>query len=173
MRVGSSGILSPGDQARSACELVLFVSSPGPDGRPPLPIYTYRCQACENVLEKRQSFSEDPLTTCQQCGGELRKVLHPVGIVFKGSGFYNTDYRGSNGAATKDGSDKDSSEKDPSEKAESKSKDSEASTAAADTSKTSGSGSKSEGEKPAATKAASSGSGATKATASAGSARSE
>jgi putative FmdB family regulatory protein len=133
-----------------------------------LPIYTYHCQACENVLEKRQSFSEDPLTTCLQCGGALRKVLHPVGIVFKGSGFYNTDYRASNGAVTKDGSDK-----DPSEKAESKSKDSEASTAAADTSKTSGSGSKSEGEKPAATKSASSGSGATKATASAGSARSE
>jgi putative FmdB family regulatory protein len=52
------------------------------------------------VLEKRQSFSDDPLTTCEACGGSLRKLLHPVGIVFKGSGFYNTDYRG-NGSASK------------------------------------------------------------------------
>ena len=63
-----------------------------------MPIYTYQCRACDNVTEKRQSFSDDPLTICEACGGELRKLLHPVGIVFKGSGFYNTDYRG-NGAA--------------------------------------------------------------------------
>jgi putative FmdB family regulatory protein len=65
-----------------------------------LPIYSYQCQACQNVLEKRQSFSDDPLTICEACGGTLRKLLHPVGIVFKGSGFYNTDYKG-NGSATK------------------------------------------------------------------------
>ena len=64
-----------------------------------MPIYTYQCQACDNVTEKRQSFSDHPLTTCEACGGELRKLLHPVGIVFKGSGFYNTDYRGNNGPA--------------------------------------------------------------------------
>jgi putative FmdB family regulatory protein len=66
-----------------------------------LPIYTYQCRSCENVLEKRQSFSDAPLSTCEACGGDLRKLLHPVGIVFKGSGFYNTDYRGSNGADKK------------------------------------------------------------------------
>jgi putative FmdB family regulatory protein len=75
-----------------------------------LPIYTYQCQACGTALERRQSFSDAPLTTCEACGGALRKMLHPVGIVFKGSGFYNTDYRG-NGAtktpesAKADGSD--------------------------------------------------------------------
>ena len=63
-----------------------------------MPIYTYQCQSCGSVLEKRQSFADAPLTTCEACSGELRKLLHPVGIVFKGSGFYNTDYRG-NGAA--------------------------------------------------------------------------
>ena len=64
-----------------------------------MPIYTYQCQACGQVLEKRQSFTDAPLTSCETCGGELRKLLHPVGIVFKGSGFYNTDYRGQNGTA--------------------------------------------------------------------------
>ena len=67
-----------------------------------MPIYTYECLACSGVIEKRQSFTEAPLTACQTCGGQLRKVLHPVGIVFKGSGFYNTDYRGGDGAAEKD-----------------------------------------------------------------------
>ena len=63
-----------------------------------MPIYTYQCQSCATVTEKRQSFNDDPLTTCEACGGDLRKLIHPAGIVFKGSGFYNTDYRG-NGAA--------------------------------------------------------------------------
>ncbi len=67
-----------------------------------MPIYTYQCQSCGNVLEKRQSFSDAPLTTCEACSGDLRKVLHPVGIVFKGSGFYNTDYRGNGAAKTTD-----------------------------------------------------------------------
>ncbi len=58
-----------------------------------MPIYGYRCNACGAEVEKRQSFHDDPLTTCETCGGSLRRVLHPVGIVFKGSGFYNTDNR--------------------------------------------------------------------------------
>ena len=60
-----------------------------------MPTYTYKCTACDDVTEKRQSFSDPPLTTCQQCGGALRKVIHPVGIVFKGSGWYITDSRSS------------------------------------------------------------------------------
>jgi putative FmdB family regulatory protein len=70
-----------------------------------LPIYTYRCNACGGQLEVRQSFSEPALTSCQLCGGVLRKVLHPVGVIFKGTGFYNTDYRaGGNGSkAAEDG----------------------------------------------------------------------
>jgi putative FmdB family regulatory protein len=58
-----------------------------------LPIYTYACAACGNEIERRQSFSDPALTTCETCGGSLRKVLHPVGVIFKGSGFYNTDYK--------------------------------------------------------------------------------
>jgi putative FmdB family regulatory protein len=58
-----------------------------------LPIYTYECQSCSATLEKRQSFSEDPLTIHETCGGKLRRIIHPAGIVFKGSGFYNTDYK--------------------------------------------------------------------------------
>src|SRR5207237_169576 len=63
-----------------------------------LPIYTYKCQDCGADLEKRQGFDDAPLTTCVACGGRLRRTLHSVGIIFKGSGFYNTDYRGTNGA---------------------------------------------------------------------------
>ena len=51
------------------------------------------------MIEKRQSFSDPPLTTCEQCGGTLRKVIHPVGIVFKGSGWYITDSRSSSASA--------------------------------------------------------------------------
>jgi putative FmdB family regulatory protein len=60
-----------------------------------VPTYTYTCTACNDIVEKRQSFSDPPLTTCEQCGGALRKVIHPVGIVFKGSGWYITDSRSS------------------------------------------------------------------------------
>ncbi len=60
-----------------------------------MPIYTYSCDTCNAVLEKRQSFTDEPLKICDQCGGALRKVIHPVGIVFKGSGWYVTDSRSS------------------------------------------------------------------------------
>jgi len=57
-----------------------------------LPIYEYRCDACGRTLEMFQKFSDAPLETCEVCGGQLRKVLHPVAVHFKGSGFYTTDY---------------------------------------------------------------------------------
>ena len=59
-----------------------------------MPTYEYRCTNCGEHLEVVQSFSEEPLTECPNCGGQLRKVFSPVGIVFKGSGFYKTDNRG-------------------------------------------------------------------------------
>src|SRR5215813_6386315 len=71
-----------------------------------VPTYTYTCTACNDVIEKRQSFSDPPLTTCEQCGGTLRKVIHPVGIVFKGSGWYITDSRSSSSSANGPGSSK-------------------------------------------------------------------
>ena len=59
-----------------------------------MPTYEYRCTDCEEHLEVVQSFADEPLTQCPNCGGQLRKVFSPVGIVFKGSGFYKTDSRG-------------------------------------------------------------------------------
>jgi putative FmdB family regulatory protein len=57
-----------------------------------VPIYEYRCDACGNTFEVIQKFSDAPLQTCEACGGQVRRVLHPVAIHFKGSGFYTTDY---------------------------------------------------------------------------------
>ena len=69
-----------------------------------MPTYQYACTACDDRLEVVQKFTDDPLTTCEVCGGSLRKVYSPVGIVFKGSGFYRTDSR--NGSGSRDGKDK-------------------------------------------------------------------
>lgn len=57
-----------------------------------MPIYEYRCDDCGASFEALQKMSDDPLVECEACGGPLRKVLHPVAIHFKGSGFYTTDY---------------------------------------------------------------------------------
>jgi putative FmdB family regulatory protein len=59
-----------------------------------MPTYEYACTECGDRTEVVQSISDAPLTTCTVCGGPLRKVFSPVGIVFKGSGFYRTDSRG-------------------------------------------------------------------------------
>jgi putative FmdB family regulatory protein len=56
-----------------------------------VPTYEYACTACGERLEAKQSFDDPPLEECPQCGGKLRKLFSPVGIVFKGSGFYSTD----------------------------------------------------------------------------------
>ena len=58
-----------------------------------MPMYVYACHECARQFEIRQRFQDDALTQCEVCGGELRRVLQPVGIVFKGSGFYSTDYK--------------------------------------------------------------------------------
>ena len=58
-----------------------------------MPTYQYACTSCGERLEVVQKFSDDPLTECPACGGTLRKVFSPVGVVFKGSGFYKTDSR--------------------------------------------------------------------------------
>jgi putative FmdB family regulatory protein len=64
-----------------------------------VPTYQYTCTECGEPLETVQKFSDEPLTVCPACGGRLRKVFSPVGIVFKGSGFYRTDSRKSAAAA--------------------------------------------------------------------------
>ncbi len=58
-----------------------------------MPIYEYECDACGIRFERVQRITEDPLKTCPDCGGHVHRVLQPVGIIFKGSGFYVTDHR--------------------------------------------------------------------------------
>jgi putative FmdB family regulatory protein len=65
-----------------------------------MPTYEYRCERCGHNVEVVQSFTDAPLTTCEACAGPLRKVYAPVGIVFKGSGFYKTDSRSSKTSKT-------------------------------------------------------------------------
>ena len=54
-------------------------------------IYVYRCDHCGQTFERRQSISDAPLADCPECEGRVQRVIQPVGIVFKGSGFYVTD----------------------------------------------------------------------------------
>ena len=62
-----------------------------------MPTYQYVCTECGGQIEAVQKFTDDPLTV-HDCGGKLRKVFSPVGIVFKGSGFYRTDSRSGAGS---------------------------------------------------------------------------
>jgi putative FmdB family regulatory protein len=57
-----------------------------------MPLYEYQCESCGSRLERIQKFSDPPLTTCERCGGSLRKLLSSPAIQFKGSGWYITDY---------------------------------------------------------------------------------
>ena len=88
-----------------------------------MPIYGYECTQCGHQLEVLQSISADPLRSCPECMGPLRKMLYPVGVIFKGSGFYSTDYKSSaNGKKSESGSSESSSSETKSEsKSETKS----------------------------------------------------
>ncbi len=67
-----------------------------------MPIYTYRCANCGVQFDKQQSFNDQALTRCPECGKKtLKKVYQPVGIVFKGSGFYATDHHSPSGVSPK------------------------------------------------------------------------
>lgn len=67
-----------------------------------MPTYSYACKACDHAFDIRQSFTDDALTMCPECGEPtLRKVLHPVGIAFKGSGFYRNDSKASSASPAK------------------------------------------------------------------------
>ena len=94
-----------------------------------MPTYGYRCGDCGHQFEIVQRISEEPLTSCPKCQGKLSKVLYPVGISFKGSGFYTTDYKGagngkagsSNGtASSSEGSGESKPEAKPEAKSETK-----------------------------------------------------
>jgi putative FmdB family regulatory protein len=76
-----------------------------------MPTYEYACVECGNHIEVVQSMSDPPLAVCAACGGRLRKVFSPIGIVFKGSGFYRTDSRGKPSTSTRETSSDSSSVK--------------------------------------------------------------
>ncbi|MFF7452735.1 FmdB family zinc ribbon protein [Kitasatospora sp. NPDC008115] len=69
-----------------------------------MPTYQYQCTECGNGLEAVQKFTDEPLTTCPDCQGRLRKIFSAVGVVFKGSGFYRTDSRSSSSSSVGGGS---------------------------------------------------------------------
>jgi putative FmdB family regulatory protein len=77
----------------------------------PMPTYEYRCTSCGNRFDAFLRLDEAPLATCERCGGALRKVFHPAGIVFKGSGFYATDSR-TKSTTSSDGSKKEGPKKE-------------------------------------------------------------
>ncbi len=64
-----------------------------------MPIYTYRCENCGVQFEREQSFNDEPLKICPECRKKsLKKVISPVGVIFKGSGFYSTDHKSPSGS---------------------------------------------------------------------------
>jgi putative FmdB family regulatory protein len=65
-----------------------------------VPTYVYACRECDDRTEVIQKMSDDPLTTCEKCGGSLRRVLFPPAVVYKGSGFYVTDYKKGSSSTT-------------------------------------------------------------------------
>ena len=74
-----------------------------------MPIYEYECNLCHFCFERKQGFDEEPVSICPECQGKARRVLHPVPVIFKGSGFYITDSRkdsasGQTGGGTSSGS---------------------------------------------------------------------
>ena len=83
-----------------------------------MPTYEYACTACGERLEAKQSFDDPPLEACPLCGGKLRKLFSPVGIVFKGSGFYSTDAKKKKTDASKSSgsTDKPAGDKKPTKK---------------------------------------------------------
>ena len=80
-----------------------------------MPIYSYKCDKCGTRFERLQKFTDKPLTRCPECKGQVRRLIQPAGIVFKGSGWYITDSKKSSSAAVPSGKDKDSTESKPAE----------------------------------------------------------
>lgn len=95
-----------------------------------MPIYTYRCTSCGVQFDQQQKFSDPPLTRCPECNKKtLHKVFQPVGIVFKGSGFYATDHRSPSGQGRSTNKEKPSSGESSSESSTEKPTSSESSSA--------------------------------------------
>lgn len=107
-----------------------------------MPTYEYQCKTCNHRFETWQKMADEPLTICPECGGHIRRVLFPAGIVFKGPGFYKTDHRenstvGSNGHSSDTAKGEEGTASEKSEKktpGESKSSESSSDTSGAKTS---------------------------------------
>ena len=91
-----------------------------------MPTYVYKCENCGYHFEKLQKFSDKPVKSCPRCEGHVKRVIHPTGIVFKGSGWYITDSRGSSSSTLESkASESKPAESKPSESKSSESKSSE------------------------------------------------
>ncbi|HEY63211.1 MAG TPA: zinc ribbon domain-containing protein [Caldilineae bacterium] len=88
-----------------------------------MPLYEYECEACGVRFERMQSFSDAPLDTCPECGGHVHRVIYPVGIIFKGPGFYVTDNRAKSSTLSDNGTKREDKKTESTSKSES-SKDS-------------------------------------------------
>jgi len=75
-----------------------------------MPLYEYQCEDCGVRFERRQHMDDEPMTVCPECGGQVHRLIQPVGIIFKGSGFYVTDNRAKS-STSKPGSAKKQSKK--------------------------------------------------------------
>src|SRR5918911_3416921 len=104
-----------------------------------MPIYEYRCEN-GHLFELMQKITDDPVTTCPECGAAVQRVFHPVAVHFKGSGFYNTDYgtakrKREMDKSASDGADKrDAKQKDKKADSSSKSSDSKPASSSSSTS---------------------------------------
>ncbi len=110
-----------------------------------MPLYEYQCEDCGVRFEYRQSINDEALEICPECGGGVHRLIHPVGIIFKGSGFYVTDNRGKSSTAVPGhlkNSSKDSKEKKSSSASESGSGGGSESDSGSDSGSSSGSSSK-------------------------------
>ena len=110
-----------------------------------MPTYQYRCTECAHTFEQFQSFTDDALTVCPECGGRLRKVFNAVGVVFKGSGFYRNDSRGNGSSPSATPSSTEGSSGDSSSSASSSSSTSSPSTSDGSSSSSASSTSTSDG----------------------------
>lgn len=76
-----------------------------------MPLYAYQCKDCGVRFERRQGFDDPPITVCPECEGSVHRLIQPAGVIFKGSGFYVTDNKGSSHSASTGKGEKAASEK--------------------------------------------------------------
>ena len=85
-----------------------------------MPLYEYQCQDCGMRFERMQHMNDEPVKVCPECGGEVHRLIQPVGVIFKGSGFYVTDNRAKSSTATPGSTTKQSKKETSPKPAESK-----------------------------------------------------